>query len=420
MDDMATADPKDAIDETLEETEEEEALISESAKLFDMFANAANSIRKANMAAENAPHEEKVLRRFRTGEIAELFDVTEQHIRRLAKELGNGFPEGEVVGGNRRAFTLTEIHQMRKYFKEVNPEKYKLSFEDESALKTQILCVTNFKGGAGKTTTTIHLAQRLVLKGKRVLVIDNDSQGSLTGQLGYRPNEHFEQEDTLYPFIEGTQETLHYAIRKSPWHGLDFIPAQLGLYSSEFYMPAAQSQNGEYQFWRALSAGLESVADDYDVILFDNPPSLGYLALAAIYPATALIIPVPPAWLDFSSAAEFFTMLSEMFEYFAKFSDDPEYDFVRILLTNAEGDSASNDIEGWIREFFGRYVLTNSMPHSKVIKNAAKKTKTLYELETSDVPDRRSLNRALDAMNAVNDEIEELIHRAWSVDETSQ
>ena len=75
------------------------------------------------------------------------------------------------------------------------------------------ISIANFKGGVGKTTTAITLAQGMSLLGHKVLVIDTDPQGSLTTLFGILPDAEVEEEDTILPLVMGAETSIRYAIR---------------------------------------------------------------------------------------------------------------------------------------------------------------------------------------------------------------
>ena len=110
-----------------------------------------------------------------------------------------------------------------------------------------IIAVQNFKGGVGKSTVSVHLAQYLAMHGYRVCLIDCDSQGSSTMMLGYVPDLDISEDDTLYPFIRNAEmSSLAYAVRETHWDGLWLVPANLRLYSAEYELAAriARSDQG--------------------------------------------------------------------------------------------------------------------------------------------------------------------------------
>ena len=170
--------------------------------------------------------------------------------------------------------------------------------------------VFNQKGGVGKSTTVCHLAQYFALKGYRVCVIDCDSQASTTATFGLNPDVDIdEDEETLYPFFRyGGPKTLHYALRATYWPGIAIIPANLGLYDAEYEFAARMAREPAFILDR-LREGIQTIEDQFDIILLDPPPALGMLSLSVLRAANALLIPAPPNNIDFGSTAHFLKML---------------------------------------------------------------------------------------------------------------
>jgi len=108
------------------------------------------------------PEARKQLRRFTSGEAARLIGVTDSYLRHLA--LGGEGPEPEKNAAGRRAYSLEQIHEIRRVLAKAKPA-YLPTRDGPDRL--QIIAVTNFKGGSGKTTTAAHLAQYFALRGYR-------------------------------------------------------------------------------------------------------------------------------------------------------------------------------------------------------------------------------------------------------------
>jgi len=129
------------------------------------------------------PAAQKSLRRFSSGEAAALIGISDAYLRQLS--LAGGAPDpGKDLAG-RRSYSLEQINDLRRALQRPGTRDYIPARQGLEHL--QVLAVTNFKGGSGKTTTTAHLAQYLALRGYRVLAIDLDPQSSLSALLGYQP-----------------------------------------------------------------------------------------------------------------------------------------------------------------------------------------------------------------------------------------
>src|ERR1700750_1577659 len=142
------------------------------------------------------PSAEKELRRFSSGEAAKLIGVTDAYIRHLS--LSGEAPDAEKSARGRRQFTLDQIHDLRRTLARSKPSYLP---ERRDAEHLQVIAVTNFKGGSGKTTTAAHLAQYLGLRGYRVLAMDLDPQASLSALHGIQPEFDVGENQTLYGAI---------------------------------------------------------------------------------------------------------------------------------------------------------------------------------------------------------------------------
>tara|TARA_A100001015_G_C15042734_1_gene740923 strand:- start:2977 stop:3717 length:741 start_codon:yes stop_codon:yes gene_type:complete len=143
--------------------------------------------------------------------------------------------------------------------------------------------VINYKGGTGKTTTVVSLAYALNLKGKRVLIIDTDPQGSAGYHLGVEPTK------TLYDVIvkDGDLNECIYTIRQ----GLDIIPSNEHVFPAELKM--TQMKERELVLKRKLS-GLKG----YDFVFMDCAPSMNLLNQNALLYADELLLPVSMEYLS--------------------------------------------------------------------------------------------------------------------------
>ena len=166
-----------------------------------------------------------------------------------------------------------------------------------------IVAVANQKGGVGKTTTVANLATALAASGRRVLAVDLDPQASLTFYLGHDETALEAAGRTLYHALVGGRALTAMLVRPAPaadgsgpaggedapvgaGGGLDLVPSSIALAKAEAELLA--EPNGAM----VLAELLAPVADAYDLVLLDCPPSLGMLTVNALNAADAVLIPV--------------------------------------------------------------------------------------------------------------------------------
>jgi chromosome partitioning protein len=372
------------------------------------------------------PAAQKVLRSFTSGEAARMIGVSDGYLRQLS--LAGEGPQPSTGAAGRRLYTLSEIHALRRYLAEQalakgNGQKARsyLKWRDpERGEHLQVISVTNFKGGSGKTTSAVHLAQYLAMGGHRVLAIDLDPQASLSALFGYQPEVDLTGNDTLYGAIryDGERRPLRDVIRKTYFAGLDLVPGNLELQEFEHVTPQVLSnrkagERMEALFFARVQEALQTVAADYDVVVLDCPPQLGYLTLSALCASTSVIVTVHPQMLDVASMSQFLFMTSDLLAVVREAGGTLNFDFLRYLVTRYEpNDGPQTQIAGFMRALFGERVLTAPMVKSTAISDAGLTKQTLYEVGRENFT-RSTYDRALESLNAVNAEIEQLIHAAW-------
>lgn len=241
-------------------------------------------------------------------------------------------------------------------------------------MKTEILAISNQKGGVGKTTTTVNLGVGLANAGKKVLLIDADPQGSLTISLGYAQpdNLKFTLADAMTrvltdePILPG-EGILHHE------EGVDLLPANIELAGMEVSLVNAMSRE------TVLRQVLDNVKGQYDHILIDCQPSLGMLTVNALAAANRVLIPVQAEYLPVKGLEQLLRTISKV-----KRQLNPKLQIDGILLTMV--DSRTNfakDISGLLRENYGSKirVFKTEIPHSVRAKETTAEGKSIFAFD---------------------------------------
>ena len=382
--------------------------------LIERHSRSLSAQLQEHQLATFPPTAEKGIRTFQPAEAAKLVGVKEVYLRQLANEL-----EGLEVSTSptgRRSYSVEDMHKIRKHLDQVGRgnRRYLPHRRDDEAL--QIISVMNFKGGSGKTTTAAHLAQYLALRGYRVLAIDLDPQASLSTLFGNQPETDVGANETLYGAIRyDDARPMAEIVRATYLPDLHLIPGNLELMEFEHDTPRALMKRkiGDTMFFHRISEVLDQVAPNYDVVVIDCPPQLGYLTLSALTAATSVLITVHPQMLDVMSMNQFLSMTSDLLREISSHGARFDYSWMRYLVTRFEpSDGPQNQMVGYLRAIFGENVLNFPMLKTTAVSDAGLTNQTLFEVERGQFT-RATYDRALEAMNNVNDEIESLIKKAW-------
>ena len=296
-------------------------------KLADILANSENFLQRMHELGQEPSAQKELKRLFSPTEAGEMVGRDRTTLARAETEIGLEPPARNPENNRRVGYTLEQIQAFRKYFGD-------LPWRDPATDQPIIVACQNFKGGVGKSTTCVNLAHYLALKGYRVLVVDTDSQATTTSMFGYVPDAEIHEDETILPYLSGFQKTLGYAVRKTYWPNIDLIPACLALYDAELaivvHLAAQQDVEKRVQFFMELKYGLQTVADDYDVILLDSPPALGMISINVLMAADALLVPSAARMFDFSSTVQFFRMVHN---YIGKIDPSKQYRWISVLTT---------------------------------------------------------------------------------------
>ena len=156
----------------------------------------------------------------------------------------------------------------------------------------KIISIANFKGGVGKTTSTVNIGAGLSMEGKRILLIDLDPQFNLTQSLGL-----LDADKPIYGALRGEYALEPVAITE----GLFIIPSSLDLIKAEIEL------SGEFKREEILSRLIAPLTHEYDYILIDCPPSLGLLTINAFIASDEIYVPIEAEFL----ALKGYAILSE-------------------------------------------------------------------------------------------------------------
>lgn len=383
------------------------AAINALSALDDLLIRSDAFISKMHALGAQPEGRKTLHRLFSPGEAAQMVGRDRTTLARAEAELAVASPSRDPATNRRIGYSLEQIQAFRQHFGT-------LPWRDETD-SPLVIAVQNFKGGTGKSTTTVNFSHYLAAQGYRVLVVDTDSQATTTSFFGYVPDRDLTKEDTLFSYLNGDQETLEYAIRSTHWPTLHLIPACLGLSDVEIggVISLSQQRTDEERrdFFYELRYGLENVASNYDIILIDTPPALGVTALMVLMAADALVIPTTAKMADFASTVQFFRMGRQ---YISQIDPGKRYLWRRVLITQfsrrgkhrQDAKSLQEQFVEAMQDVFGDAKFQHVVHEAIEVQVAAATFETPYEQVR---PNRRVLAQ----LDSVFEEIELAIKRCW-------
>ena len=353
-----------------------------------------------HMRTSFMPDARKELRAFTSSEAAELLGMDAARLRKL--HFDNKIPDVAADTRGRRMYAASDLIEIRKALEEQSRKRGQFLPGRREGDRIQVIAVANYKGGSSKTTTAIHLAQRLALRGYRVLAIDIDPQGSLTTMFGYTPETEFQGGGTIYDAIRyDAPSPMRDIIRKTYFPNLDLAAAGLVLAEFEHETPRALSERREPMFFKRLGLAIDQVQDSYDVVVIDCPPQLGFLTMSALIAATTVLITVIPSMLDIASMNQFLQMTASLLNVVSNYGASLEYDHLKFLITRFEpSDGPQAQMAGFLRALFADQVMTHTFLKTTAVSDAGLTQQTLYEVNRGEF-NRNTYDRAVESINNV-------------------
>jgi chromosome partitioning protein len=219
-----------------------------------------------------------------------------------------------------------------------------------------VISVASQKGGTGKTSTSVSLAAGLAHKGKRVLLIDIDSQANSSKVL-------------LRHYAEITKDqTIHHTIlNRGPLvvhetyvPNLSIVPSHILLSNTDIELTTAKDHRES-----RLKAELDKIRHQYEFVFIDNPPALGWLTLNAFTASDKVLVVVSPGYFELDSLVQLGKTLEEVREYF-----NPDLALLGYLFTMSEPTINASTSLQILRQTYTQKVLRTVIPRNTDLRDA--------------------------------------------------
>lgn len=217
---------------------------------------------------------------------------------------------------------------------------------------TKIIATFNQSGGAGKTTLVHNLGYHLAQK-HRVLVIDMDPQASLTIFMGIEPHSLTEQQTIYAPITDRGKLNIW----DKPIYNMHLVPSNYILAKAELELGRDITIDSR----QALKLTLEPIVDNYDYVLIDCPPSLGYLSIMSVIAATHLIVPVQTEYKCYAATESLLNTIANL-----KRGGHKTLQIAAFIPTQYDGRTLQHSgiLEGLKKQIANRAHITKPIPNS--------------------------------------------------------
>jgi len=216
---------------------------------------------------------------------------------------------------------------------------------------SRVFCIANQKGGVGKTTTAITLADGLAKSGARTLLIDFDPQCNATSGLGFKPVlEH--------SLVSG--QSLAKSVDQTHISGLDLLAGTKNFSDIELFV------HGDGNVLKQMREQLSLEIRCYDFVLFDCPPSMGQLTRMALQCSSEVFMPIQCEYFAMEGLMQMIEMIGHVMQ-----EREGKLAFGGIVLTMVDHSlELANEVENEVRDFFGDVVFDSMVPRDVAVSEA--------------------------------------------------
>lgn len=233
----------------------------------------------------------------------------------------------------------------------------------------KFIAVANQKGGVGKTTTTVNLGVALRQSGKKVLLIDFDTQANLSEYLGFKNSDEITTiSDLMMSEINYQETNVKESIQHSEVNDIDYIPSDLNLATVENYLSGTFSK--ETVLKRII--GDNETINAYDYVFIDCPPTLAILLINALTTCDGVIIPVQAQMFAYEAISKLYEILKKV-----KMILNPNIKVVGILPTMVNTTKVSKEVIQLLNDNYPQDLFNTVIPASTEASRSARNKRSL-------------------------------------------
>ncbi|PMM00502.1 chromosome partitioning protein ParA [Vibrio kanaloae] len=288
---------------------------------------------------------------------------------------------------------ISEMYRVRDLLPENLRKEPK--FERSEKQGTQVIVIQNQKGGVGKTVSAATIASGLATEFHqeyRIGLIDMDGQATLS--MYYAPEAEQEGDLSVGDLMMGQFELDKGESLKQVCNDA-FLPTTI---PNLRILPAAQSDRAmegwfhEQVFshklaspYSLLSDIIDSVKNQFDILIIDTPPSLGYATFNAYFAATSVVFPLSITENDIDATCSYFSYIPQVWALLEN-ANHEGYDFMKILLTNHRDSSTTTELMNNLYDHFSPYLYSKEFKNSEAVRQSSSLLSTVFDMSKSEYP----------------------------------
>lgn len=227
------------------------------------------------------------------------------------------------------------------------------------------ISIASQKGGTGKTSTSISLAAGLARRRRRVLLIDIDSQANASKVLLPHYQNQIKKEDTIYRTLI---QRLPLPIHSTSVEKLHIVPSHILLSDTDLVLATAIDHREA-----RLKDQLDTISSQYDYVIVDCPPALGWLSINAFTASDEIIVVIGPGYFELESTIQIGKTIKEVQENF-----NPSLRMRGFLFTMADPTVNSRTSLKLLRQTYPEFVLQTVIPRNVDLKDASFQKKDIF------------------------------------------
>ncbi|KOE79488.1 chromosome partitioning protein ParA [Vibrio alginolyticus] len=292
---------------------------------------------------------------------------------------------------------IAEMYRVRDLLPEALRKE--LKFKRSNKQGAQVIVIQNQKGGVGKTVSAATIASGLATEFHqeyRIGLIDMDGQATLS--MYYAPEA--DQEGNLsvgdlmmrnFDLDDGEtfDQAVSEAFLETTIPNLRILPAAQSDRAIEGWFHEQVFSHKLPSPYSILNDVIGAVKNEFDIIIIDTPPSLGYATYNAYFAATSVVFPLSITENDIDATCSYFSYIPQVWALLENANHDG-YDFMKILITNHRDSSTTTELMNSLYDHFAPYLYSKEFKHSEAIRQASSLLSTVFDMSKSEYPKSKS------------------------------